>query len=156
MPSENTLQAILLPVNEDTPRMISVEFEWVQDEDDAVPWHKLRYTHLFSKGAFVRRQQIQTMGADGPALDDAKCLSLFYNDNFLQDGSRPNRCVSKVTNGKAPHPWSDPIIVLRQRPQAYSDSVFMSANLAEDLEPLRRHLLEYDPVSAWSSSFAWF
>ena len=45
--------------------------------------------------------------------------------------------------GKAPHEWTDTLLVLRQRPR---DRLlrYQSANLDEDIEILRQYFLEYD------------
>jgi len=42
-------------------------------------------------------------------------LQFYFRDNFMNDGSKLNECVRKITGGKAAHPWAGPILVLKAK-----------------------------------------
>lgn len=126
--------------------MITVEWEWTSDEDDPTPWQRKHTRHLFHPGCFVKDLPIRRLSRD-VALPDDRCLVAVINDDALIDGSPPNRCIFNLTGGKALHPWPDNILALRQRPQDYAGSLYSSANLEEDLEPLKNYFLTYGQVS---------
>ncbi|KAI5896957.1 uncharacterized protein SCHCODRAFT_02616306 [Schizophyllum commune H4-8] len=149
---QNILQAILLPVNEDTPRMIDMVSERVYEEDGA-PWFSLKEDHLYPKKSFVRDMPIQTMGINGPRLEDERCLSIIHDDNSLVNGSPINRCVQRLTNGKARHPWSGNLVVLRLYPWDFSATTHRSANMNEDIDTVRRYLEDYLTVMPNSTLF---
>jgi hypothetical protein len=40
-------------------------------------------------------------------------LIIKFRDNFLSDGSKPNKCIQTITGGKAPRPWNGPVLVMK-------------------------------------------
>ncbi|KAL1759603.1 hypothetical protein FB107DRAFT_204652 [Schizophyllum commune] len=145
-PSDNTFQAIMLHANEDAPRMITVDFEWFTEydyKDQPYQIQALKDRQYFGQVAHPKQYQVKNMGMRGSALPPNRCLVVLYNDLFSCVDVPVNRCVKRLTRGKAPHAWGDNLIVLRQRPQD-GYKYYASANLAEDIEVLRRFFEEYD------------
>ncbi len=80
----------------------------------------------------------QKFGIDGPPLRHT--LAVWYDDNFMINGSRINRCIQRITAGKAQHPWAGNVLALRVKGPTldrYSDAV-----MEEDLAPLVRYFEE--------------
>ncbi|KAL1720511.1 hypothetical protein EV715DRAFT_196974 [Schizophyllum commune] len=147
-PTKNTLQAILLPADANEPRMVEVEYEWGTDSGlTGFPMHvqnlKRKVPGLFHDRALVFEEHVETFGIHGRELKDEEHLVIMYNDLGSMHTDHPNRCVQHLTKGKAPHEWTDTLLVLRQRPR---DRLlrYQSANLDEDIEILRQYFLEYD------------
>jgi hypothetical protein len=42
-------------------------------------------------------------------------LLFHYRDNFLNDGSQPNKCVSQISSGRNPHGWRGPMLVTKSK-----------------------------------------
>ena len=91
---------ILLPVNEDTPRLIDVVSEKKYDEVIDSTWYECKMEHLYPKTSFLRDLPIQTIGINGPTLEGDRCISMIYDDKSLINGSPVNRCVQRLTNGR--------------------------------------------------------
>lgn len=45
--------------------------------------------------------------------DLPKVIEVWMRDNFLNDGSRPNRSIKNATKGAARHDWRGPLVVLK-------------------------------------------
>ncbi|KAL1760466.1 hypothetical protein FB107DRAFT_202958 [Schizophyllum commune] len=151
--NRRTLQAILLPVNEDTPRLIDVVSEKKYDEVIDSTWYECKLAHLYPKTSFPRDLPIQTMGINGPTLEGDRCISMIYDDKSLINGSPVNRCVQRLTNGKAQHRWSGNLVVLRLHPHEFVATKHRSVNMNEDLVTVRRYLEDYLTVIPNSSFF---
>jgi len=39
---------------------------------------------------------------------------IFFRSGFTEDGSTPNRCIQRLTNGKMARPWAGPFIAFRR------------------------------------------
>ncbi|KAL1665309.1 hypothetical protein GGF50DRAFT_100672 [Schizophyllum commune] len=143
-PSEGSFQAIMLAVNEGTPRMITMEYKWTDDFDERnrpIKVQTLQQRHHFAKVAHPKEYFVKNVGIKGTKLPSGRSLVILYNDLIIGD-TPVNRCVKSLTNGKAPHAWADNLIVLRQRPlDRYR--YYASANLEEDIGVLRRFFEEY-------------
>ncbi|KAK0245101.1 hypothetical protein EDD85DRAFT_931032 [Armillaria nabsnona] len=96
----NTFNAILFGVNETKPPLIKLPWSYgavdvgerLQDLD----------MKLWFEGydSFRRANYVwQKFGIDGPPLRHT--LAVWYDENFLINGSRINRCIQKITAGKA-------------------------------------------------------
>ena len=154
----------MLHANEDAPRMITLDFEWFTEydhKDRPYQIQALKDRQYFGQVAHPKQYQVKNMGMWGSALPEDRCLVVLYNDLFSCVDVPVNRCVKRLTRGqdcwfecrivlsaectvgKAPHAWGDNLIVLRQRPQD-GYKYYASANLAEDIEILRRFFEEYD------------
>ena len=48
---------------------------------------------------------------DNVVLDNL--LIFEFRDDFLNDGSKPNKCIFKITNRKAFHTWMGPLLVTK-------------------------------------------
>ena len=64
-----------------------------------------------------------------------------FRDNFLNDGSKPNKCINNLTRGKAPHDWRGPIVVMKFQLQRYSEK-YLDMTM-EDTTQIIDFLLEY-------------
>ncbi|KAL1730587.1 hypothetical protein EV714DRAFT_250076 [Schizophyllum commune] len=144
-PSEGSFQAIMLAVNEDTPRMITMEYKWTDDFDERnrpIKVQTLQQRHHFAKLAHPKEYFVKNVGIKGAKLPSDKSLVILYNDLIIGDTPGVVRSLLHCLPGKAPHAWADNLIVLRQRP---SDRYrfYTSANLEEDIGVLRRFFEEY-------------
>ncbi|KAL1688089.1 hypothetical protein GGG16DRAFT_60703 [Schizophyllum commune] len=150
---QHILQAILLPVDGDTPRLIDVVSEKKYDEDECATWYSPKIEHFFPEMSAVRDVPIQRMGINGPTLEQDQCLALLHDDNSLINGSPVNRCVQRLTNGKARHRWSGNLVVLRLHPRDTMATKYRSVIMNEDIGPVRRYLEDYLTVMPNSSIF---
>ncbi|KAK7052039.1 hypothetical protein R3P38DRAFT_2858199 [Favolaschia claudopus] len=105
------INATLLPWDSETPCFVKVVCEVYEDSDDDWPGgvNRRALSTPFFRGR--KSADIATMGYDGPAL--GYTLSLVLGDMFLRDGSPLNRCVVKLRDGKAYHPWGGNLIAYR-------------------------------------------
>ncbi|KII89345.1 hypothetical protein PLICRDRAFT_53802 [Plicaturopsis crispa FD-325 SS-3] len=136
-----TVSALLLPVDEDEPRIVKIDcsvFRESPDSDKNI-MYRMSLTP-FLGGGFHARNYISSMGEDGPRLKNGHGISLFIRDNFLYDGSKPNRCVINITNGDAPHNWAGPAIALKQENPFSARYLDMTM---DDLPAIIKHLKEY-------------
>ena len=42
-------------------------------------------------------------------------LVFIFRDNFLNDGSSPNKCVENMMKGRNNYPWKGPVLVIKQK-----------------------------------------
>ncbi|KIJ63322.1 hypothetical protein HYDPIDRAFT_113302 [Hydnomerulius pinastri MD-312] len=118
--SPNGVGGIYFKAGENAPRLITVTLEssFVSDmfsgEEQEVKMPIL--PPLLGPGSYKESSydalNITTMGQRGPALDQP--FKLFIRDNFLNDGSPPNRIPALLTNGKAPHSWAGNLLALKE------------------------------------------
>jgi hypothetical protein len=132
----DTFDAILLAMNETTPRLIKVPWELKGLE---AQYHKLDHEIWFKQPfSAVRPLFIHRWGINGAEL--AHTLCLVYDDNFSMNESPINQCVEAVTGGMAGHWWRGNILVLRM---GKSCDFYASVDTKEDWKPLVRYLEEY-------------
>ncbi|KAK0438938.1 hypothetical protein EV421DRAFT_928234 [Armillaria borealis] len=138
----NTFNAILFGVNETKPRLIKLPWSYgpVYEDVTGERWQDLDMELWFEGYDSFRRANYvwQKFGIDGPPLRHT--LAVWYDDNFMVNGSQINRCIRKITAGKAQHPWAGNILALRVKGPSlgrYSDAV-----MEEDLAPLVRYFEE--------------
>ena len=54
---------------------------------------------------------LDTRIKDTVVLDN--CLIFEFRDDFQNDGSKPNKCIFKITNREAGHSWKGPLLVTK-------------------------------------------
>ncbi|KAJ6482597.1 hypothetical protein C8R45DRAFT_830866 [Mycena sanguinolenta] len=134
-----TFDALLLPWDSDTPRLVKIACEMYTT--DLGKQHRLPdFTSYSGRNGFSESATISTMGHNGPAL--GYTLWHFWNGNFLQDGSPLNRSVVKLTKGKADHAWAGNLIALRIEEPTHLVSRYQDAK-AEDLTVLATYFVDY-------------
>ena len=110
--TEKSVYAFLLPENGEKVVLVNVEIEQKFDEDDQSYWNSPQLkpfissvcgTTYMTKNPFNQKRLMKDM------------LIIEYNDNFLNDGSKSNKVVQKLTNGKCPHDWRGPIVVMKAK-----------------------------------------
>lgn len=153
MPKEPTevVDAILFAVDEQKPRMIKVQVDTMPGDEYDGPWKKLRAEPWFSDtplaadtsriGASVRSLLVGLQWANGPPLEHGLSLCIRYDENFLINKSKKNRCIQRLTNGKALHPWAGNFYVVRT--DGHQEHNYFSANIAEDLPALKNYFESY-------------
>ncbi|KAF9228806.1 hypothetical protein BS17DRAFT_772540, partial [Gyrodon lividus] len=118
--SPNEVKGIYFKAGESLPRLITVPLESsfvsgafsVEQQEVKMPV----LPPLLGPGSYRERTydalNISTTGRMGPELEHP--FKLFVRDNFLNDGSPPNRIPALLTNGKAPHRWAGNLLVLKE------------------------------------------
>ncbi|SJL08217.1 uncharacterized protein ARMOST_11580 [Armillaria ostoyae] len=139
----NTFDAILFGVDEIKPRAIKLPWSYGPqvDEDDPRGWQLLeREPWLGGKDRRPHFFYVGTFGVNGPSL--GRILALYYDENFLINGSPINRCIQNITKGKAAHPWAGNVLALRSK-GLHSLDWYNDAIIEEDLAPLVRLFEDY-------------
>jgi len=132
------VKAILLPVDENQPRIIEVvcNMKPPEDGEDGYDHPQVR-SYLGHPDHLGRRQVDPDPGL--PGLHRDYSLEMFCRDAFLIDGSPVNQCVQHLTWGLAPHKWAGPIVILKQH---QNTERYVDADLSM-LEPIIVYFLEY-------------
>jgi hypothetical protein len=115
--STTFIEGILFPEDESSPRMVKVEFD-------------MGYGYNTSKGKYWKPDlspylpsdaSIGCLRIDGAWVPQAEgngwlkgMISIFFNERFLEDGSKRNNCISRLINGKTAHPWAGPFFAFRR------------------------------------------
>ncbi|KIJ63324.1 hypothetical protein HYDPIDRAFT_53287, partial [Hydnomerulius pinastri MD-312] len=110
----NEIKGIYFAAGESAPRIVTVPLEYAEIPDR---WGRrmelVKYPVLNAllgpgehDGLPITRK-----GKDGKELKHP--FRLFIRDNFLNDGSPPNRIPSNLTKGKAPHKWAGNLLALK-------------------------------------------
>ncbi len=96
----NTFDAILFGVNEIKPRAIKLPWSYGPvDEDEPRVWQLLeREPWLGGKDCCPYLFYIGTSNGPSPH----RILTLYYDENFLINGSPINRCIQNITKSRAP------------------------------------------------------
>ena len=83
----------------------------IEEDDDVWYMPKIRVV-LGSDNPHPEWKAVQRNAMKAFALNHT--LQIVCRDAFLVDGSKPNRSLKEITNGKLGHDWRGPIVVLRQ------------------------------------------
>ncbi|KAJ6482568.1 hypothetical protein C8R45DRAFT_305060 [Mycena sanguinolenta] len=137
-----TIDAILLPWDSDTPRLVKIICEIYTDpyDEDLGKQHRIDFSPYSERNDFSESATISTMGYTGPPL--GYTLFLVWNGNFLQDGSPLNRSIVKLTKGKADHPWAGNLVACRVEEPITLVARYQDAK-AEDLTALAAYFVDY-------------
>ena len=130
-PSTTFVEGILFSEVESSPRMVKVKFDIGYDtkgkfwqKPDLSPYlpSDAKIGCLRTEGATVRKGDILTTGM----------IAIFFNERFLEDGSKHNNCIGRLTNGKTARPWAGPFLAFRR---THLDTYFKPV-MEEDLPVL--------------------
>jgi hypothetical protein len=114
--SSTFIEGILFPEDESSPRMVKVKFDMGYDKGTRKYWHKPDLSAYLPSDASIGCLRID--GATVPASEgDALVtgmIAIFFNERFLEDGSKRNNCISRLTNGKTAQPWAGPFFAFRR------------------------------------------
>ncbi|KAJ7677761.1 hypothetical protein DFH06DRAFT_1316566 [Mycena polygramma] len=145
--SKFVIDAILLPWDSDTPRLVKLVCETYTDDDDDILGKGFKHHRADldpylgpHHNTFYKSTHISTMGYTGQQL--GYTLSLRWRDTFLQDGSALNRSIVKLTNGKAGHPWAGNLVAYRVDEPTSLVARCKDAK-AEDLAVLAAYFVDY-------------
>ncbi|RDW84161.1 zinc finger MYND domain-containing protein [Aspergillus mulundensis] len=124
-PSAQHVRGIFFPVNAEKPEVVWIPCALVRRPDeepcqelDPMPflhdipgWDRIQVNH-------VRRRQLGVGLASYHPEPAGYCVALFYRDNFLSDGSVPNKSfqASLATSGARNSSYRGPLLAVRQLP----------------------------------------
>ncbi|KLO07678.1 hypothetical protein SCHPADRAFT_1001474 [Schizopora paradoxa] len=116
-----TVDAILFPVDEETPRIIQMGFvqkraEILDSPGDYEDIHFFDpdYTKKYLERGFVGRNYIFHQSTGGKRIPEGCTLDVVYSEDFLYGGFKVNRCIHKLTNGRSVIDWRGNVIALRR------------------------------------------
>ena len=111
---KDNVDAFLFPVDEDSPRLITVECEICTDEDTSIPFHRAQVKQWFGN-EFTDQRFIQQL----PSMN----VKLIYAYTIIGLDSFQNAKLNRsLTN--APFPWCGNIIVLKRKGRDISETSF--------------------------------
>jgi hypothetical protein len=93
---------------EDKIKVVEVEVEEKIDDEDGVCFDYPVLKQFFG-GALTGRSLFQIERANSEPYG----ANLHFRDDFLNDGSKQNILVNKVTNGKSGHDWRGPLVFMK-------------------------------------------
>ncbi|KAJ7097535.1 hypothetical protein C8R44DRAFT_811578 [Mycena epipterygia] len=142
------VDAILLPWGSDTPRFVKLVCEMYTDSDDddvlgvGFKQHSPDLDpYLGPHNTFYKAYDIKTFGLDGgPGLGYTLCLR--WRDAAVDERSKVNRSIIKLTNGKGYHSWGGNIIAYRVDEPTSIMQRCKDAK-SEDLAVLAAHFVDY-------------
>ena len=134
------MTALLFPVNEDEPRLVQVNYTVDWDEDNEVDRHNLDLSAWLVRQS-LGVKEITSHGIAGRGQALGRSLHMFFNDNYMSDGSPVNRCVQKSTDGKAGK-WGANILVFRARVPTWKYTQYYGATM-DDVAPVVAFLKDY-------------
>jgi hypothetical protein len=110
--STTFIEGILFPEDESSPRMVKVKFNMGYDKGKY--WLKPDLSPYLPRDA-----RIGCLRIDGATVPEGNVLvtgmiAIFFNERFLEDGSKRNNCISSLTNGKTACPWAGPFLAFRR------------------------------------------
>ena len=110
------IPGILFPVDDAAPRVINIKcltgytFAWKW-------WHTLNLKPHIPDEEKGGRGHVVVDGADAVpgegGVSAGYASQIFFRKDFLRDGSRINRCIQHITQGRAALPWAGPFIAFR-------------------------------------------
>ena len=111
--STTFIEGILFPEEESSPRMVKVKFDHGYDTKGKF-WQKPDLSPYLPRDA-----NIGCLRIDGATVPKGNVLAtgmiaIFYNERFLEDGSKRNNCIGHLTNGKTACPWAGPFLAFRR------------------------------------------
>ena len=108
------VKGYLLPVDEDNPRLIDIKCEICPPEDgergfDSCSGDAKNYLGDSLDTIHAAVDEAGKWSIGGPGTH----IMFLMRDRFLFDGSPLNRCVRHITNGRARHRWSGPMLLMQ-------------------------------------------
>jgi len=108
--STTFIEGILFPEDESSPRMATVKFD--RGHDKGKYWQKPDLSPYIPGDASIGCLRVDSVLVPGGDILIAGMIAIFFNERFLEDGSKRNNCVSQLTNGKTARPWAGPFFAL--------------------------------------------
>jgi len=108
------VNAILLPVNENQPRIIKVVCTMMPPKDGESGYDYARVKSYLGHPNHLGRGYVDPDSVL-PGLYHDYSLAMIWRDTFMIDDSSVNQCVQHLTRGLAPHKWAGPIVILKQQ-----------------------------------------
>lgn len=137
------MDALLLPENEDTPRIIKVEY--TNDPRDAYGNHAMGAQHIVDLRPWMYGPEtalFERHGMNGTILEHP--LLVKFNEPYPGDGHSDNQCIRKLTGG-AYLPWVGNVVVLKQDEAHPGLRTYLNMTMS-DLPPLIGCLRVYGAV----------
>jgi hypothetical protein len=108
------VQGILFPEDEDVPRMIKVKCLCGYTRN-AKTWQTRNLRPYIPDDGKKGRGHIRMDGALVPDGDITLGMmaELFFRSD-LPEGSKINRCIQRITNGRMARPWAGPFVAFRR------------------------------------------
>jgi MYND finger len=128
-PASEYRLALFFPVERKRP-----ELKWIKctqniDDDDGEVWESPDCSLLGddkpSRGSLTMTKNTRR----GISLDHT--IKIYIRDNFLADGSKPNKSILECTRGAVSHNWSGPCIAMRQPNTNVDPLVYVDITLAD-------------------------
>lgn len=110
--STTFIEGILFPEDESSPRMVKVKFEMGYDKGKY--WQKPDLSPYLPSDASVGCLRIDGALVPQGDLLVGGMIAIFFNERFLEDGSKRNNCISHLTNGRTTRPWAGPFFAFRR------------------------------------------
>ncbi|EPQ58677.1 hypothetical protein GLOTRDRAFT_127167 [Gloeophyllum trabeum ATCC 11539] len=144
--SQRTLLAAQPPKDRrDQPRFVKIKCK-VEPNDEEPGYGK---GYMFDSTPFIGERGwplcVDRMGINGPALKNP--FLIWHREMFLEDGSPINRCIQRMTNNQAAHPWAGNILVMKHDQSNLTyNSIYVDAT-ADDIPVVATYFSKYPSVS---------
>lgn len=124
-------EGILFPEGEGSPSMVKVKFDTGYDSKGKC-WQKPDLSPYLPSDASIGCLRIAgALVPEGGVLVGGM-IAIFFNERFVEDGSKRNYCINRLTNGKTARPWAGPFLAFRR---THLDTYF-GAVMEQDLPVL--------------------
>ena len=128
--STTFIEGILFPEDERSPRLVKVKFDMGCEKGKL--WQKPDLSPYLPSDTCIGCLRIKgALVPDGDILVGGM-IAIFFNERFLEDGSKRNDCISSLTNGNMARPWAGPFFAFRR---THLDTYF-GAVMEQDLPVL--------------------
>ena len=120
---DGQINGILLKENSTVPELVKIPLNRKFEEDYVVtmlPNTDMYFDDITSYFYMQRNLFTQTN------LKDTLCIE--YKDNFLNDGSLPNKCIQKLINTEYDCSWRGPILIIKMKGLRISEDIYDDMN----------------------------
>ncbi|TDL14592.1 hypothetical protein BD410DRAFT_797085 [Rickenella mellea] len=138
IPGRFKVDCILFPAHEIKPRLVKVEHEANRDEDFGFVFHSTKPDDYIPGSRDTR--WILLDGPNGPPLRGGMGIEVIFHDEFLTDGSPPNKSIISLTGGKMNHPWRGDILAVKRTGDREK---VVDISMKEDLPVLVKYFTSY-------------
>ena len=108
---EKSVYGILLTEDADNPVVVKVPIVSKYDENEGI------YVYIPNERIFLGDEDKSSCYMTRNPLKPDKAFSdtlvITFRDNYLNDGSKTNKVVHKITNGQNSHDWRGPILITK-------------------------------------------
>lgn len=112
------IKAYLLPVDEEKPRLVSIDCEICPSDDPEDPEETGYDNPLTCAKRLLKCQMVEitalTTSGNVWVWGSGPRINLISKDCFRFDGSPLNQCVQHFTGGRAPYPWAGSLLVMKE------------------------------------------